>query len=286
MSSTPYEHGYLRVTVKRVQGGFVSNWLCDRANPGTAIYVLPPAGNFTPGSLDADLLLLAAGSGITPIFSILKSVLSHGSGKIALFYANRDDRSVIFAQELNELRRRHPDRLVVTTWLEAQRGLPTVSQVALSTSAYQGREAFVCGPSKFMDVSISALTLLGANRDRIHVERFNSLAGSTPSIANSAAPFPLTSGGDDAALILHLNGQRSTYTWPKNVKLLDLLLARNIDVPYSCREGACSVCACRIIGGKVEMICNDVLCQDDLSAGIVLACQAIPSSDKVEVSYE
>src|SRR6478752_4021244 len=130
LSSSPVGGGPLTITVKRTVDGYASNWVCDNLREGDAMRVLPPSGIFTPASLSADLLLFAGGSGITPIISITRTALQQGTGKIVLFYANRDESSVIFAKELTALAAEHPDRLQVVHWLESVQGLPSQEQVA------------------------------------------------------------------------------------------------------------------------------------------------------------
>src|SRR4051794_28196021 len=130
LSSSPHTDTDLKITVKRVRDGQTSNWICDHVRPGSTLDLAPPAGSFTPPSLDEDLLLLAGGSGITPIMAIIKSVLARGRGRLALLYANRDAGSVIFGAELAALARRHGDRLAVTHWLDSSRGAPTAWSLA------------------------------------------------------------------------------------------------------------------------------------------------------------
>src|SRR3954465_3139709 len=129
LSSSPHDGGPLTVTVKRTADGYASNWICDNLREGSTIRVLPPSGIFTPANLDADLLLFAGGSGITPIMSITRTALAHGSGRIVLFYANADERSVIFASGLAALAGEHPHRIVVVHWLVSVQGLPTQEQM-------------------------------------------------------------------------------------------------------------------------------------------------------------
>src|SRR3954454_12650858 len=124
LCSSPFTGDPLTVTVKRTAGGYASNWLCDNAHPGMRIHVLAPSGTFVPKTLDGDFLLLAAGSGITPMLAILKSALSEGGGKVTLCYANRDEKSVSFAAALRDLATKYPDRLTVVHWLESVQGLP------------------------------------------------------------------------------------------------------------------------------------------------------------------
>ncbi len=122
LCSSPFTGDPMTVTVKRTDGGYASNWLCDHAHPGMKLHVLAPSGTFVPKTLDADFLLLAAGSGITPMMSICKSALAEGGGQVVLVYANRDENSVIFGAALRELAAKYPDRLTVVHWLEIRAG--------------------------------------------------------------------------------------------------------------------------------------------------------------------
>src|SRR5215213_5437358 len=177
LCSRPVAGGPPTITVKRTEEGYASNWLVDNLQPGDTIRSLPPSGIFTPASLDADLLLFAGGSGITPIMSIARTALAHGSGKIILFYANRDETSVIFASELATLAAEHPHRLVVVHWLESVQWLPTQEQMRAFTEPFTTYDAFVCGPAPFMKLTIAALRELEFPRERRHQERFISLGG-------------------------------------------------------------------------------------------------------------
>lgn len=283
LSSAPHEGTRLKVTVKRTEGGYGSNWLCDNVSAGSTVDVLPPAGVFTPESLDTDLLLLAGGSGITPVMAILKSALAHGDGRVVLLYANRDESSVIFASELAALAREHPERLVLLHWLESVQGLPSVTQLREVVRPYAGFDAFLCGPEPFMRAGKQALKDLGAPRSRIHLERFVSLGGNP--FEDRAEAAPVDEAGT-TALTVDLDGAQHSFTWPRQEKLLDFLLARGLDAPYSCREGQCSACACRITSGEVKMLNNEVLDAEDTDDGIVLACQSVPLTDEVSVTYE
>ncbi|GHF04865.1 oxidoreductase [Amycolatopsis deserti] len=283
LSSAPHEGSRLKVTVKRTEGGYGSNWLCDNVSAGSSVDVLPPSGVFTPASLDADLLLMAGGSGITPVMSILKSALVSGGGRIVLVYANRDSSSVIFASELAALAREHPERLVLVHWLESVQGLPSVTQLRELVRPYAEFDAFVCGPEAFMTAGKQALKDLGMPRQRIHLERFVSLGGNPFEDRAEAAA---SEEAGTTALSVDLDGSQHSFSWPRQEKLLDFLLARGLDAPYSCREGQCSACACRIVSGEVKMLNNEVLDSEDIADGIVLACQSVPLTDEVSVTYE
>ncbi|MEU3623835.1 3-ketosteroid-9-alpha-hydroxylase [Amycolatopsis coloradensis] len=282
LSSAPHENR-VQVTVKRTADGYGSNWLCDNLQAGQEVQVLPPAGVFSPASLDEDFLLLAGGSGITPVMSILKSALEHGTGKVVLLYANRDERSVIFARELADLAARYQDRLVVVHWLEILQGRPTQAHLRALVAPYTAHEAFICGPGPFMDAARTVLKDLGLPRKRIHLERFLSLGGNPFEVAE---PVVVEEAETPAGVEVTLDGETKKLDWPRRTKLLDLLLEEGFDAPYSCREGQCSACACRIISGEVKMLNNEVLDGDDIAEGIVLACQSLPLTDEVTVTYE
>jgi 3-ketosteroid 9alpha-monooxygenase subunit B len=245
---------------------------------------LPPAGRFTPRDLDADLLLVAGGSGITPVLSILESALHAGQGRITLLYANRDERSVIFAWRLAALEREHPGRLVILHWLESLQGTPNRDTLRSRLAPYAGHEAFVCGPAPFMAGVRSALADLEVPADRIHVEEFVSLTGDP--FADPVALDESIDDADAATVEVTLDGEKRSLPWSRSRSLLDVLLAAGLQAPYSCREGACSACACVVLAGDVKLERNEVLDATDLAEGIVLACQARPVSDEVRISYD
>ncbi|MEU4250087.1 ferredoxin--NADP reductase [Amycolatopsis sp. NPDC026612] len=284
LSSAPHENR-LQVTVKRTDGGYGSSWICESLKPGMTLDVLAPAGVFCPSSVDEDFLLFAGGSGITPVMAILKTALEQGSGRVVLVYANRDERSVIFAGELASLAKRHGDRLVVVHWLESVQGLPDVAQLRGLASVYTSFEAFLCGPAPFMVAVREALGQLGVPRNRVHVEKFASLSGNPFEEVALVEEEP-ASDVAPASLTVSLDGSTRTLSWPRQRKLLDRLLDEGMDAPYSCREGQCSACACRIVSGEVKMLHNEVLDAEDMADGIVLACQSLPVTDEVSISYE
>ena len=292
LSSAPHETELLKITVKRTVEGYGSNWICDNVEPGQTLTVLPPSGIFTPADLDADLLLFAGGSGITPVISIAKSALAQGSGKVLLVYANRDEASVIFANELAALADKHPDRFVVMHWLESVQGLPTSEHMKAIAAEFTDRDAFVCGPGPFMSGVVDALKALGFPRERRHQEKFISLGGNpfgdeVEDVSSDADDDEPAARKSPASVSGELDGQEFAFDdWAPEQKLLDFLLAKGLDAPYSCREGNCSACACRLLEGEVRMAANEVLDAEDLADGIRLACQSLPVSDEVTISYE
>jgi 3-ketosteroid 9alpha-monooxygenase subunit B len=284
LCSSPFTDDALTVTVKRTADGYASNWLCDNAQAGMRIHLLAPSGNFVPKTLDDDFLLLAAGSGITPIMSICKSALAEGTGQVTLVYANRDEGSVIFGAALQELATKYPDRLTVMHWLESLQGLPSAAALAKLATPFIDRPAFICGPGPFMEAARLALDALKVPAQQVHIEVFKSLE------SDPFAAVTIDESGDGdlgpATAVVELDGETHTVSWPRSAKLLDVLLAKGLDAPFSCREGHCGACACTLRSGKVTMEVNDVLEQQDLDEGLILACQSHPESDSVEVTYD
>ncbi|MCZ8378181.1 ferredoxin--NADP reductase [Mycobacterium sp. CPCC 205372] len=283
LCSSPFTDDPLTVTVKRTADGYASNWLCDHAHPGMKLHVLAPSGTFVPKTLDGDFLLLAAGSGITPMLAILKSALVKGNGKVVLLYANRDEKSVIFGGALRDLAAEYTDRLTVVHWLETVQGLPDPGALAGLIAPYAGHDAYICGPGPFMTAAEKALRSAGTADNRIHLEVFKSLE------SDPFAAVVIEADDSDegpATAVVTLDGATHEVTWPRKAKLLDVLLDKGLDAPFSCREGHCGACAVLKKSGDVEMPINDVLEQSDLDEGLILGCQALPRSESVEVTYD
>jgi 3-ketosteroid 9alpha-monooxygenase subunit B len=298
LSSSPHLDGPLAITVKRTRDGFASNWICTELKAGDTLQVLPPSGIFTPASLDADLLLFGGGSGVTPIISIARNALAVGTGRVVVFYANRDESSVIFASEWAALAAEHPERLLVVHWLESVQGLPSQAQLKAFAAQYLEFDAFVCGPAPFMKATVEALKELEFPRARRHQEKFVSLGGNPfgdpidVAMAEVVAEVEPDSAEADGpvqpptTLELELDGTTYAYDdWSADTTLLDHLEAKGIKAPYSCREGECSACAFRLVSGEVKMLKNDVLDDEDLADGIRLGCQSLPTSDSVKATY-
>ncbi|QIK76651.1 ferredoxin--NADP reductase [Nocardioides piscis] len=293
----------LTVTVKRTVGGYASNWLNDNLRAGDRVRVLPPSGIFTPKDWSADLLLFAGGSGITPILSIVRTAMRDHSGRVVLFYANRDERSVIFAEALTALAAEHPGRLQVFHWLESVQSLPSEAQLREFASAYSSWTSYCCGPAPYMSAVSNALRALDFPRARRHQEKFVSLGGNpfgdVEEVLAAQASLAEADDADEAdeappagptgpvKVEVELDGEQHVFDdWQAGEKLLDFLESKGVKAPYSCREGECSACAIRLVSGEVTMLRNDVLDAEDLAEGIRLGCQSVPASEEtVKVSY-
>lgn len=302
LSSTPESGEPPTITVKRTADGYASNWLCDNLRPGDTIQALPPEGIFTPKAWDNDLLLFAGGSGVTPIISIARHALKSTDRRVVLLYANRDEKSVIFAEAWSDLARAYPERLHVVHWLESVQGIPSEDQLRAFAAAYSTYEAFVCGPAPFMQIVISALRGLHFPRERRHQEKFVSLGGNPfgDAVAAAAATAEIAAADADdesedksaswatvpVALQVELDGQQLTYDdWTPSMTLLEFLESKGVKAPFSCRSGECSACAFRLIEGDVAMDYNDVLEAEDLEEQIRLGCQSHPTTESVKASY-
>ncbi|WP_067574250.1 ferredoxin--NADP reductase [Nocardia acidivorans] len=286
LSSSPHCDDRPTVTVKRTPGGYASHWLCDNIAAGSILTVLEPAGSFVPRSWNRDLLLCAAGSGITPIMSILKSALCVGRSKVVLLYANRDPGSIIFARQLRELVRRNPRRLTVLHWLESERGIPSARGLAGLVKPYRGHEVYLCGPTGFALVAKQALAQSRISARDIRQEEYRSL---TENPFEQPAPVVTTAvrpAGDIASVRVEIDGHTHRLSWPRGAKLLDLLLAHGIDAPYVCRESACGTCVCRVERGRTRMLMNEALIDEELARGLTLACQTLPESDDLHITFD
>jgi 3-ketosteroid 9alpha-monooxygenase subunit B len=278
LSSCPVAGERPAITVKRTAGGYASNWILDHVRAGAVLDLLPPAGMFSPQSLDGDFLLFAAGSGITPVMSILKSALAAGRGRIVLVYANRDEHSVIFGPELSRLAADADGRLIVLHWLDSLLGMPTAPAITALARPYASYDAFICGPDPYLAAVRDALGRLGIPGQRVHTERFVSLAEN---------PFEETpaADGQPASLSVTLDGATTLLPWPAGTRMLDVLIDAGLDAPYSCRQGICGACACQLTGGEVEMAHNEVLEAADIADGYILACQAVSLTPEVSIAY-
>lgn len=301
LSSAPHT-GQHRITVKRTVDGYASNWIVENLRPGDTLRVLPPSGIFCPKDLDEDLLLLAAGSGITPVMSIVRSALEKGTGRVVLLYANRDEQSVIFADALASLAAAFPDRFTMVHWLESVQGLPTQEQLRAFSSYFSDFTAFICGPAPFMKAAADALKGLGFPRARRHQEKFISLGGNpfgdVEDVRAAAAMLEDADDGDEPdepatpavtgpiAVEVELDGEQYSFDdWQGDKVLLEFLEEKGLDAPFSCRQGQCSACACMVLEGEVVLRHNEVLDEQDLADGIRLVCQSLPASEKLRITY-
>lgn len=277
MSSSPDLEGAVQVTVKRVVDGRASNWLCDNLRAGSALEVMKPSGVFTVKDTDRDLILFAGGSGITPVFSILKTALQSSTQHVRLIYANRDTDSIIFKHELNRLRQHYAPRLEVVHLLDTIQGVPSVALLQALCFAAEDRLAFICGPGPFMDAAETAVLAAGIDPDFIHIERFVSLQ-KQPSQSVKAS-----SGAIE--IEIDLFGESHYIDCHNDETILNAARRQGLTLPFSCEAGMCASCMCEVKEGNVQLLENEVLSNKDLDKKLTLTCQAIPVSERIKLRY-
>jgi len=290
--------GTLRIAVKRSPGGVFSNWANEKLAPGHAIDVMPPMGHFNV-ALDAEharrYVAFAAGSGITPLLSIVKTTLeTEPRSTFTLFYGNRASASVMFKEELAALKDLYLERfnLVHVLSREAQDiellhgRIDRARAAALLTHWLPPGSidaAFICGPEGMMDAVAQALRDAGLAEAKIKIERF---AASIPK--HEHVPRPLSQAAQtECEVTVVIDGARRTYTLEKTREnILDAGLSNGVELPYSCKGGVCSTCRCRLVEGEVDMDVNFALEDYEVARGYILACQSYPVTDKVVVDFD
>jgi ring-1,2-phenylacetyl-CoA epoxidase subunit PaaE len=284
----------LRVGVRRVPGGAFSTWLHQTLRPGDVLDVMEPQGRFGAALArrPRNVLAVAGGSGITPILSILKSLLAgDAQAQATLLYGNRSAASTMFKEELEDLKNRHLTRLtlhtvfsreVVDSPLNAGR-LDAAKLATFLRLSGPVDEAFVCGPHALNDEVEAALRASGLAPARIHVERF----GIPPTAADATLHAPQEGDAITARITIVRDGlSRELAFRPGDESILAAAGRAGLDVPYSCRSGVCATCRAKLLEGRVRMDRNFALEQADLDAGFVLTCQAHPLTERVVVSFD
>lgn len=262
-----------KVTIKRVVDGRASNWMNDAIKPGDTLEVMPPNGLFVLGAKDTPIVLFSGGSGITPCISIIKTALATTDRSIKLLYANRDDQSIIFKDELAKLLSEHADRLEVVHRLDDVHGFVDASLVVQEIGDRKDADFYICGPGPFMDVVEEGLASLGIPADQIHIERFES-----PDTPDLEAAAPVAAGDGDAVVIV-LDGKETTLTLGEGETILAAARREGLEPPFACEEAYCGCCMAKVTAGDVEMKMNDGgIDQRQIDEGWVLTCQAVPKS--------
>jgi ring-1,2-phenylacetyl-CoA epoxidase subunit PaaE len=282
------------IGVREVPGGAISGWLVREVRPGDRIEVQPPSGSFTPDDLDtpARHVLIAAGSGITPVLSITASALRQPGTEAIVLYGNRRADSVMFADEIADLKDSYPARLQLAHVLsrEAQEVelfsgrldaarlrqlLPAVCEVSAVDHWW------LCGPFGMVVDAIEVLTELGVPAGRIHRELF--YVEEAPPAQEHHEEQPLT-GGSEVTVIL--DGRSTTTAIPRGTAILDGAQRARPDLPFACKGGVCGTCRAQVRAGQVRMRRNFALEQAEIDAGYVLTCQSLPVTGEVTVDYD
>jgi ring-1,2-phenylacetyl-CoA epoxidase subunit PaaE len=288
----------LRVAIKRTPGGQFSTWANESLKPGATLEVMPPMGHFNV-PLDAasarHYLAFAAGSGITPILSIIKTtLLAEPHSRFTLFYGNRASSTVIFRDELTDLKDSYLERLKIVYVMSREQqdielfnGRITEDKCAQFLQHWVRIDdidvAFICGPEDMMHGVSAALQAAGMPKEHIRIELF---AASIPKHEHRPRPVAASERHQTEVTVI-MDGNHASFTMDKDKEsLLDAGLRAGIDMRYSCKGGVCSTCRCKLVEGNVDMDVNYALEDYEVARGFVLSCQAFPVTDKVVVDFD
>ena len=283
LSSAPACDAEMKVTVKRVGGGFGSNWFNDVPKPGDAIEVAPPSGRFVLRSRERQPVLFAGGSGITPVISLIKQALHETALAPRLFYANTDVDQIIFRRELDELCARFPGRLECHHHIDAQSGLADAGSIREFIGGRPDCDFFICGPAPFMDLTEDVLSGLGVGDRHVFIERFT-----MPEDGGGDADTepPAAGAGGVETFRATIDGAEHEVPYLAGKTLLRCMLSRGLDPVYSCEDAHCGSCMVIRRSGEVAMHKSTVLSRRDKERGYILLCQAVPQSDDVWVDCD
>ena len=296
--STPDElarHGRLRIGVREIPGGAFSAYACGALRGGDTVEVLPPLGHFTT-AFAADRVrhygAVVAGSGITPVLSLVATALAvEPASTFTLVYGNRTANTVMFAEELADLKDRYPTRLHLVHVLSREQGESALLSGRIDADRL-GRlldtivpgdaieEWFLCGPYGMVVDAKAVLTGRGLPESAVHTELFHVDAPPEPPRRPADEP------GAGAEVTIVLDGRSSSFTMGRDERVLDAALKVRGELPYACKGGVCSTCKAKVVQGEVTMARNYALEPDEVAAGYVLTCQSSPTTDKVIVDYD
>ena len=293
------DDGELRIAVKKVEGGVFSCWANDALKAGDAIDVMTPQGRFGMApdpSAARNYLAIAAGSGITPVMSLIRTVLAREpNSRFALIYGNRTAQSIIFKDALEDLKDRFLDRFSLHHVLSRERQELAQLSGRIDSEKIEGvlrgigapadiDAVFLCGPGGMIEEAKAALLALGVPAEPIHVEYFS--VDGTPVAPSVARAAPAATETPVATAHITLHGLQHDVPMREGETVIDAGLRAGLDMPYSCRGGMCCTCRAKVTAGEVRMDTNYSLEPWELAAGYVLTCQSHPLTEKVSVDYD
>lgn len=296
------DDGELRVGVRKVHGGVFSNWINAHLRPGDIVNVMAPQGRFfvplDPAS-KRHHVGIAGGSGITPILSIMKTVLAREPmSRFTLIYGNRALQSTMFKEEIGDLKNRYLSRLVLQyVFSDEQTDAPLnhgmmnrekiAEFLASVVPAAAIDHAFICGPFQMNDEAEAALLVAGVPEERIHIERFGVALPAGAMAGGAVLHQALPGDAEQARIVIVRDGMQREISFRKGQpSILDAASAAGLEVPYSCTSGVCGTCRAKLIEGEVRMERNFALDKKEVANGYVLTCQAHPLTDRVVLSFD
>ena len=287
--------GELRVAVKEIEGGKFSTYANRELKAGDTIESMAPTGNFTwaPTGTASHIVGWAAGSGITPVMSIAKSVLaSDDASTFTLFYGNKNSNSIIFKEAIDDLKNTYLERFEVhhvlsredqgTDHLKGRIDAAKAEKFAQSLIDLNKVTAhYLCGPQEMIETVSAKLESMGAAKSNIHFELFSTSAPSTEAQAASAAR-----ASANASVTMVLDGEETHFEMGPKDYVLDAALDAGADVPYACKGAVCCTCRAKVLEGSAEMVMNYALVDDEVKDGYILTCQSHATSDRLVVSFD
>ena len=292
--SAPHE-GELRVAIKQIEGGKFSTYANQTLKEGDSLEAMPPMGNFkwSQGAEPSHLVGWAAGSGITPMMSIAKTVLqSDEHSTFTLFYGNKNSNSIIFKDELEDLKNSFVDRVEVHHILsredqgsDATNGRINGDKVKSFNHKFfdinTATGHYLCGPLGMIESVTETLQELGTAKDKIHFELFNTTSSSSAKQKETAS-----SSSERSSVTVVLDGEETHFEMKGKEYLLDAALDAGADVPYACKGAVCCTCRAKVLEGSAEMVMNYALVDEEVKEGYVLTCQTRATSEKLVVSFD
>lgn len=289
ISSSPKKDS-ITIGVKKVDKGGFSDFANTKLKVGDVLEVMPPEGRFvfSPNDSQKNIVAFAAGSGITPIMSIAKSVLdSNPANKFVLVYCNKSTEETMFYTDLVKLQLEHADRFFLYfTFSQTREENSLFGRIDISTVNYalKNKHAaidfdgyYLCGPEEMINLVTNTLEENEVAKDKIHFELFTS--------TEILESLPETSAGKTEVKVV-VDDEEFELSMNKKETILNAVLKENIDAPYSCQGGVCSSCIARVTEGKVEMVNNQILTDDEIEEGLILTCQAQPLTNMVKIDYD
>jgi len=296
LCTSPFVDPYPGITVKRVKDGLVSNYLNDRLRPGKTIDIMKPMGNFTTtyhSQNERHFVMIAGGSGITPIMGITKSVLiNEPKTKVTLLYCSRSENEIIFKSQLEALVSKYEGRLSVihnlsqpsADW-DGLKGRLDASKVEglLKDQIGEAAECYLCGPEGLMDSAASALKALGVKEEAIHRESFFSDLSAKEEELKAAGKLSPELTREVEVIV---DGESYHFEVPAGKTILEAGLDHDVDMPYSCQSGLCTACRGRLLSGQVDMIEDAGLSKSEIEEGYILCCSSKAASSDIKIIIE
>ncbi|MCY7292622.1 MAG: phenylacetate-CoA oxygenase/reductase subunit PaaK [Ferruginibacter sp.] len=294
--NAPYEHE-LRVAIKKTTGGLFSSFANDELKAGDSLEIMPPTGRFNAKPEIGNYLAIAAGSGITPIISIIKHTLkTQLQSSFTLIYGNKSRGSIIFFEEIEALKNKFMERFTCVNILSRERTDAEINYGRIGTEKLEGlkhllnfktfNDAFICGPEEMIFASAVFLEENGMPKKNIHFELFTTPGQKQQEVGNKQLA-EVEDAGPKSNITIKLDGRTFNFDLAyKADNILDAALQQGADLPYACKGGVCCTCRAKLVEGKVHMDVNYALEDDEVAQGFILTCQSHPLTEKVVIDFD